>query len=244
MKLLLHACCGPCSLEPVRLLHAAGHTLTLAYMNSNIHPASEYTHRFETLLAWAQDQDIPVIEGIYDPPHWEAQVGCFGTAAEVREERCRACYRLRLTEVARYAAEHGFDGIGSTLSVSPYQYTTVIEEELGRTAHLYGLVSVFEDFRPFYEEATRRSHELGMYRQNYCGCRYSAAEAALEREERAAGRRARKQEERLAHAEEIAAAEAQRAAKKVERQQYAAKQAAKRAAKDRLRSEATRSPKA
>ncbi|MEF9841162.1 MAG: epoxyqueuosine reductase QueH [Raoultibacter sp.] len=244
MKLLLHACCGPCSLEPVRLLHAAGHELALAYMNSNIHPQSEYTHRLDTLLAWAHAESIPVIEGVYSPRSWEAQAGCFGAAASTREDRCRACYRLRLEEVARYAAEHDFDGIGSTLSVSPYQYTTIIEEELARAAERSGLVSVFEDFRPFYEEATRKSHELGMYRQNYCGCHYSAAEAARQREERALERRVRKQEERAAHADEIAVAEKLRAAKKAERQRFAEKQAAKRAIKDRLRHEASQNREA
>ena len=53
MKILLHACCGPCSLEPVRLLRAAGHDLTIAYMNSNIAPADEYARRLSTLRAWA-----------------------------------------------------------------------------------------------------------------------------------------------------------------------------------------------
>ena len=66
MKLLLHACCGPCSLEPVRLLKEEGHDITIAYMNSNIAPASEYQHRLSTLLDWAKAQDIPVIEGPYE----------------------------------------------------------------------------------------------------------------------------------------------------------------------------------
>lgn len=51
-----------------------------------------------------------------------------------REARCRACYRLRLEETARVAAERGFEGIGTTLSVSPYQYTQVIREEVERAA--------------------------------------------------------------------------------------------------------------
>ena len=53
MKLLLHACCGPCSLEPTRLLKAAGHDITIYYANSNIHPAEEYRHRLATLRAYS-----------------------------------------------------------------------------------------------------------------------------------------------------------------------------------------------
>ena len=74
MKLLLHACCGPCSLEPVRLLQEAGHDITIAYMNSNIAPADEYQHRLSTLLEWAKSQGIPVIEGPYEPERWQEAI--------------------------------------------------------------------------------------------------------------------------------------------------------------------------
>lgn len=255
MKLLLHACCGPCSLEPARLLQAAGHDITIAYMNSNIAPADEYQHRLSTLLEWARSQGIPVIEGPYEPDRWQEAVraswhpdparlvadsagdasrdadAAFNTGIDPefdpginpefntgidpefdpardpkfahlysdRNNRCRACYRLRLGELARYAHEHSFDAIGTTLSVSPYQYTSIIQEELERAAaHYDGLVALFEDFRPYYPNATKRSRDLGMYRQNYCGCAYSDKEAAAERAARKAARKKKKDEERRA----------------------------------------------
>ena len=341
MKLLLHACCGPCSLEPTRLLKAAGHDITIYYANSNIHPAEEYEHRLATLRAWAADAGFEVLEGPYDPATWEACAGRIGDAAiaeveqtragadaegkcevepgspddtasnrcktvtdtekeafadaptptamtitadgcadEVapdsrsmsvndtnseeaslanaplsasstsgaapraavlsvdparREARCRACYRLRLEETARVAAERGFEGIGTTLSVSPYQYTQVIREEVERAAAQAGVASVFEDFRPYYDEATRESRELGMYRQNFCGCRISDLEAAAERAERKEQRAAAKAAERAAHADERAAEEAARAAHKAERVAYDKKQARKRAILKALR---------
>ena len=103
------------------------------------------------------------------------------TARRAREARCRACYRLRFEEAAHYAREHGFAALGTTLSVSPYQYTRIIREELERACAREGIKACFADYRPFYDEATRRSREGGMYRQNYCGCRFSDAEAAAER---------------------------------------------------------------
>ncbi len=286
MRLLLHACCGPCSLEPTRLLKAAGHDITIYYANSNIHPAEEYEHRLATLRAWAAKAGFDVLEGPYDPATWEACAGRIGDAAiaEVeqtrkadseergakagandgaasdagrcksvtaagnslraavlavdparREARCRACYRLRLEETARVAAERGFEGIGTTLSVSPYQYTQVIREEVERAAAKAGVAPVFEDFRPYYDEATRRSRALGMYRQNFCGCRISDLEAAAERAERKAERAAAKAAERAAHAEERAAEEAAQAARKAERAAYDKKQARKRAILKALR---------
>lgn len=250
MKLLLHACCGPCSLEPTRILRAAGHDLTIAYLNSNIAPAAEYVRRRDTLRAWAAGERVPVIEGAYKPEAWEAAAGRVGEAAlaaaggdvlrcameaSLRESRCRACYRLRFEEAARLAAEQGFDAVGTTLSVSPYQFTDVIREELERAAAQVGVNALFEDYRPFYDEATRRSREGGMYRQNYCGCRFSDAEAAAEREERRAARRAAREAELAAHADERAAAEAERARTRAEKQAYADKQAKKRAILKALR---------
>lgn len=202
MKLLLHACCGPCSLEPVRLLVEAGHDITIAYFNSNIAPADEYEHRLDTLLGWARSQGIPVIEGVYKPNEWRARIGRAWKAGDPRENRCRACYRARLEELARHADENGFEGIATTLSVSPYQYIDVIEEELERAAASFGLAAVFEDYRPYYPQATIRSREEGMYRQNYCGCAWSDAEARAEREERKAERKAAKMKKK---AEKLAA---------------------------------------
>lgn len=238
MKLLLHACCGPCSLEPVRLLRAAGHDLTIAYMNSNIAPADEYARRLATLRAWAADVSAPVVEGAYDPAAWEACAGRVGAAEHDparRKARCRACYRLRFEEAAALAAEQGFDALGTTLSVSPYQYTRIIREELERACAREGIKACFADYRPFYDEATRRSREGGMYRQNYCGCRFSDAEAAAEREERRAARRAAREAELAAHADKRAAAEAERARTRAEKQAYADKQAKKRAILKALR---------
>lgn len=238
MKLLLHACCGPCSLEPARLLKEAGHSIRIYYANSNIAPLDEYAHRLQTLKTWADDQGIPVIEGEYCPQDWQASAGKVGPASadsDKRRARCRACYRLRLEETARTAVELGFDGIGTTLSVSPYQYTDIIKEEIERAAANEGIKAVFQDFRPYYDEATRRSRELGMYRQNYCGCLFSAEEAEAERAERKAARAAAKRAKQLAHAEERAAETAALEAQRKEKAEYAAKRAKQRAILKELR---------
>ncbi|MBQ3106638.1 MAG: epoxyqueuosine reductase QueH, partial [Eggerthellaceae bacterium] len=80
--MLLHACCGPCSLEPSRLLREEGWQPHIYFANSNIHPADEYVRRLETLRAWAESEGIPVVEGPYDPAAWEASAGRIGEAAK------------------------------------------------------------------------------------------------------------------------------------------------------------------
>jgi predicted adenine nucleotide alpha hydrolase (AANH) superfamily ATPase len=191
MKLLLHACCGPCLIEPLDEFSAIADELTIVFANSNIHPAEEYERRKATLCAYAESMGATVVELDYDPAAWMEAVG---PLARSGAERCRACYRLRLDEAARFAAQGGFDALATTLTISPYQSPEAIREEGRAAAARAGIEWVDRDFRESYGEATRRSRELGMYRQNYCGCVLSDVES---REARAT-RRARKAAEKAA----------------------------------------------
>ena len=190
IPLLLHACCGPCSLEPLRLLREEGFEPTICWTNPNIQPVAEHDLRLETLQAWARDvAHVKVIVAGDDREKWERGVAPHGFN---REARCRACYALRLAESCRVAKEQGFTHISTTLAVSPYQLFDTCGDVLFALAKAHGLTPIWRDFRPYYPAATTRSRELGMYRQNYCGCRFSAAEAAIERHEARDARKAAK----------------------------------------------------
>ena len=198
MRLLLHACCGPCLLEPLDALAAEADEVAIIYANPNIHPAEEYVRRRDTLLEHANALGLTVVEEPYDPDRWHELVA---PLADRGKERCRACFRLRFAMAARYAAEHGYDALATTLTVSPYQDPEIVREEGMRAAETVGVAWLDRDFRDRYPEATRRSRELGMYRQNYCGCEFSAAEAQAERDARRAQRAAAKQAARSGEAE-------------------------------------------
>ena len=177
--LLLHACCGPCSLEPVRLLREQGYEPTICWTNPNIAPVAEHDLRLRTLQAWAAEvAHVDVIVAGDDRAAWERGVAPAGWD---RPRRCRACYALRLAESCRVARERGFEYISTTLVVSPYQLFDTCHDVLFALAPRFGLTPVWQDFRPQYPEATTRSRELGMYRQNYCGCRFSAVDRAQQR---------------------------------------------------------------
>lgn len=206
MRLLLHACCGPCLLEPLDALCAEADEVTVFYANPNIHPFEEYERRRDTLAEYAKVSGIEVVESPYDPALW---VRIVGPLADAGAERCRACYRLRLGITARYAAGHGFDAIATTLTVSPYQDSEAIRLEGERAAAEEGVGYVDRDFRERYPEATRRSREIGMYRQNYCGCLLSDVEARRDREARKQARAAVKAAKAEKRREEDDAAEAQ-----------------------------------
>ncbi len=190
MRVLLHACCGPCLLEPFDAL-VAEHDVTVLYANPNIHPAEEYRRRRDTLLEYAAGHGIQVIEEPYDPAAWMQAIA---GRERTPDRRCAACFKLRLSVAARVASELGMDAIATTLTVSPYQDQVAVAEAGEKAASEAGIVYLDADFRDRYPEATRRSRELGMYRQNYCGCMLSDLEAQNAREARRDERRARRQE--------------------------------------------------
>jgi len=184
VRVILHACCGPCLLEPLDAL-SEGHDVTVCYANPNIAPFEEYVRRRDVLLGYADSAHVPVLEVPYQPDRWLAAVS--GVERDPAH-RCRACFRLRLGLVATEAQRGGYDAVATTLTVSPYQDPDAIREAGEEVCAAEGVHFLVTDFRDRYPEATRRSRELGMYRQNYCGCEPSRAEAEAARARRRGAR--------------------------------------------------------
>ena len=177
MKILLHICCGPCGLYPLRELRAAGARVTGFFFNHNIHPYQEYRKRLDTARQMADQEGMPLIcRDEYRLEEFLAAV-----AAEPAN-RCRYCYTSRLEVAARTAAEEGFPAYTSSLLYSRYQNHELIRalgEEFGAR---YGVAFHYDDFRRGWQEGIRLSKELGLYRQQYCGCIYSEKERYAPRE--------------------------------------------------------------
>jgi predicted adenine nucleotide alpha hydrolase (AANH) superfamily ATPase len=170
-NIFLHACCGPCSCySTVRLLED-GLAPTLFFYNPNIHPYQEYQTRLESLKRFAQIRDLPVLV----EPGYELEQFLAAVAANP-SERCRHCYRIRLTRTAVKARESGFTLFGTTLFISPYQNRDLLMEIGHEIAAKYGLQFHDRDFRPGFRQSQAMAKELGLYRQKYCGCIYSEKE--------------------------------------------------------------------
>ena len=220
-KFLLHACCGPCSLEPIRILRERGIEPVVFYSNSNIAPAEEYAHRRDTIRDWCKKNDIEFIEDDYAPEEWrEATKGLLAQ----KPHRCRECYKIRFVHAAKFAKEHGFDGLGTTLTISPYQYTLTIKEELIAACENAGIECFYEDYSSHFREAQKRAKEEGLYRQGYCGCLPSKAEAEAEKK-RAKAIKEKHQQEREAKAQK----------KRDEKKAYASKREKQRAILKQMR---------
>lgn len=183
--LALHACCGPCLIEPYDDL-GVDFEIVIVYANPNIHPLAEYVRRRDVAAAYAEHAGARFVELPYEPSEWLARVGVV-SASPAR--RCRECYHLRMEKVAKWAAANGVAAVSTTLTVSPYQDPDAIAAAGESAAGDAGVRFVARDYRERYPEATRRSRELGMYRQNYCGCVMSELEAAEQRRQRKAARR-------------------------------------------------------
>jgi predicted adenine nucleotide alpha hydrolase (AANH) superfamily ATPase len=171
MKLLLHICCAPCSIYPIRILRQADHNITGFFHNSNIHPYTEYLKRQAALSHYAQQIDLQLI--IPDTYDMEG----FLRAVVFREaERCRHCYHERLRTTALLAKKSKFDGFSSTLLYSKFQKHELIQS-IGQTVGAeIGIPFLYEDFRKGWKEGIDVSKQTGMYRQQYCGCIYSEKE--------------------------------------------------------------------
>ncbi len=168
MKLLLHACCGPCACYPTEKLTGDGVDFTILFFNPNIHPYKEFKHRLSTLSESCEMKQYKLIINKSYPLE-----ECVGGMLAEPAVRCAFCYRMRLRYAARFAKENGFDAFSTTLLVSPYQKHELIKRVAQAAAADCGVDFYYEDFRAGYQRGVDISLELGLYRQQYCGCVFS-----------------------------------------------------------------------
>ena len=168
MSILLHACCGPCSTYPTKVLSEAGQDFTLYYFNPNIQPYKEFKKRLATLREFCALKKYKLIVDKSYPLEETVR----GMLSEPTV-RCAYCYRVRLEQAAKYAKENGFTAFSTTLLVSPYQKHELIKATAEEMSKKYDIPFAYEDYRVGYEEGKQISLDLDMYRQPYCGCIFS-----------------------------------------------------------------------
>jgi hypothetical protein len=178
---LLHACCAPCSSAVLERL-APQAEVTLFFYNPNILPETEYRYRLQELQRLLREMPLPeeicLLEGSYEPERFLAFARELADAPE-RGERCRRCILLRLEEAAKAAKEVGADYFATTLTVSPHKDATFINTAGFAVAERFGVAYLPSDFKKKngYQRSIALSREFALYRQNFCGCPFSAAAA-------------------------------------------------------------------
>lgn len=168
MRILLHICCGNCAIYPVKVIREQNHELAGFFYNHNIHPYQEFSRRLETTRDYAARVKLPVT---YDE---EYRLEDFLAAVALEPaNRCEYCYRSRLLATANEARLNDFEGFTTTLLYSRYQKHQEIVDFGRQLAKEYQLFFHYEDFRAGWNEGIKISKEMGLYRQQYCGCIYS-----------------------------------------------------------------------
>lgn len=185
-RLLLHVCCAPCSSYVLEYL-CQYFDVTVCFYNPNISPQSEYDYRADELCRLSKEMPLPYPIECRIEPYKPASFAAIVKGLEHEPEggeRCTACYRLRLTETAKIAAREGYDYFTTTLSISPLKDAVRLNTIGGELSQEYGVPYLFSDFkkRDGYKRSILLSTQYNLYRQDYCGCAFSKAEAERRKE--------------------------------------------------------------
>ena len=183
MTTLLHTCCGPCASACVPALKKMGREVTMLFANSNIDTKEEFDKRLREAEKLATVEGVKVVALPYDHEEWLREVAAGYEHEPEKGARCERCFRYNLTKAAEYAKAHGFDEFTTSLTVSPHKVSPVIfhmgivAAEIVTGAKWWDSIPQFicVDFKKGggYDYSVKRAIELGLYRQDYCGCEFS-----------------------------------------------------------------------
>jgi len=177
-KMLLHTCCAPCSTTTIERL-ATEYDVTVLYYNPNIYPEEEYLKRKSEQIRYigilnSRGQNIKMLDCDYDQKVFFDAVSGLENEKE-GGKRCAVCFALRLDYVAKKAKELGFDMFATSLTVSPHKNAELINQIGNDISKKYGVEYLESNFKKQdgYKRSIELSKENNLYRQNYCGCKYS-----------------------------------------------------------------------
>lgn len=171
--LLLHICCGPCATHVIDLLRHTYHLIGFFY-NPNLYPRDEYLRRLEAVARVSRSQGTALWVPRFEPEVWMNLVKGLEDEPE-RGERCNICIRHRLEATARAAKAASLKAFATSLTVGPQKKSIEINRLGSEVSESYGITFLEADFkkRDGFLKSLQKSKQLGLYRQNYCGCRYS-----------------------------------------------------------------------
>ncbi len=180
-SLLLHACCAPCSTYTLEYLSRC-FEITIYFYNPNIDTEEEYELRLEELNRLIKEMPlrnkVSLISGTYEPERFYKSAEGMETLSE-GGARCFYCYSLRISEAAKAAKENNMDYFTTTLSISPHKDAEWINSLGEKYEKEYEIPYLYADFKKNggFHRSTELSKEYGLYRQDYCGCKFSKTEA-------------------------------------------------------------------
>ena len=171
-KLLLHSCCAPCSSSVLEFLTPKIST-SVYYYNPCIMPEEEYKHRLSEQARLCDILGVPLVVGEYDNDAYLMRVRGLENAPE-GGDRCARCFYMRLYSTAKRAKDDGYDCFCTTLTVSPHKNAELINAIGNEVGQEIGIRFIPSDFKKKngYLRSIELSKKYGLYRQEYCGCRF------------------------------------------------------------------------
>jgi len=175
--LLIHVCCGVCSVYPLVYLRQY-FNITIYFSNSNIYPFTEFTKRLNALeeyLKYLNDPSIKLVVAGYNNEYFNSVISEYAEDPE-GSRRCKLCYSLRMEETYRYAISNNFDYCTTVMSISNRKNADYINEIGESLEKKYGSVKyLYADFKKGdgITKNEKMNKELNLYHQDYCGCIYS-----------------------------------------------------------------------
>ena len=176
-KLLLHACCAPCSSYVIEYL-SEYFDITILYYNPNIDTEDEFNLRLSELERFVKSfktkNEVKVVSLGYDNQEYLDEIKGLESEKE-GGRRCLKCYRLRLLKSCLYAKENNYDFVTTTLTISPLKNSQKINEIAHDLEEKYKVNYLYSDFKKKegYKRSIVLSREFNLYRQDYCGCKFS-----------------------------------------------------------------------
>lgn len=173
LNFLLHVCCAPCSIAIIDELKSQ-FDLTIFFYNPNIYPLAEYEKRKAEVIKVCTEWGLPIIDMDYDAEKWCKVISGHENDPE-GGERCELCFKFRLAKTAEYAKDNDFQYFGTSLTMGRNKRAEVINPIGEAFARTYKIKFYSEDWKKKgrQETAIKMVQERGIYRQDYCGCRYS-----------------------------------------------------------------------
>ena len=164
MKLLMHACCAPCSVFCIKELRSENIEPTIYWYNPNIHPYKEYQARKECLIEYAKSINVKlIIEDEYGLDEF-----CKNVSSNIESRCAEYCYPVRLRKTFEYAKANGYDAVTTTLLYSIYQKHDFIKYYCEKLSKEYGMEFVYRDFRLGFWEGLEEAKAKLSYMQKYC----------------------------------------------------------------------------
>lgn len=173
-KVLVHSCCAPCSTYPFEKLLNEGFSVSGLFYNPNIYPFAEYKRRLDEYIGFMNKKKFDYFVENANFETWENLVSHLAAERE-GGARCSLCFEIRLEKAVEYALKYNFNAFTTVLTVSPHKNSKVINEIGQKLSQKYNIKFIEDNFKKQdgFKKSLIISNEYNLYRQSYCGCKYS-----------------------------------------------------------------------